>query len=390
MYISKIAAQAIVEEIGEEIHEHINMMDATGVIIASTNSARIGQMHEGARRIIQEGLPELYISGDMETETTRRGINLPLVVRGEILGVVGITGEKERVMGYGKIVRRMTEIMVTDSIQKDKKRYDQRVRYRFIEEWIEKSSAGFYSRNLIDRGRHLGIDIERPYRVMVLYFRDYHKLSDTLEGQKLLEEMEASIRHEMERCGFPYLREPPRQICLIPKCSDAQMKKTAEKLSGMIRQKYDRDVAAGFDSGQGSGEDIAQGCAEAFRAASHAVTWKEPFYYYDDLNIELFINEISEAAMLEYLDKLFGRDSGERLGDYMHLIEQYFAYEGAVGKMAESLFMHKNMLQYKLKKLAEVTGKDIRRPSDAAVYYMALAFYQKLHMERTHFPDAAE
>ena len=144
MYISKIAAQAIVEEIGEEIHEHVNMMDAEGVIIASTNSARIGQTHEGARRIITEGLPELYITGDMENETTRRGINLPLIVRGEIVGVVGITGEKERVVGYGKIVRRMTEIMVTDSIQKDKKRYDQRVRYRFIQEWIEKSAAGSY------------------------------------------------------------------------------------------------------------------------------------------------------------------------------------------------------------------------------------------------------
>lgn len=389
MYISKIAAQAIVEEIGEEIHGHINMMDATGAIIASTNSARIGQMHEGARRIIQEGLTELYISGEMETETTKRGINLPLVVRGEILGVVGITGEKEQVMGYGKIVRRMTEIMVADSIQKDKKRYDQRVRYRFIQEWIEKSSAGFYSRNFVDRGKNLGIDIQKPYRVMILYFRDYHKLSDTLEGQKLLEEMEASIRHEMERGGIPYLREPPRQICLLPKCSDVQMKKTAEKLAAMVKQKYDRDVAAGFDSGQSSGQDIAQGCAEASKAASHALTWKEPFYYYDDLNIELFINEISEAAMLEYLDKLFGRTSGDRLGDYMHLIEHYFAYEGAVGKMAESLFMHKNTLQYKLKKLAEVTGKDIRRPSDAVIFYMALAFYQKLHTERTHFPDSA-
>ena len=38
MFISQTAAQAIVEEIGNEIHEHINMMDSNGIIIASTKS----------------------------------------------------------------------------------------------------------------------------------------------------------------------------------------------------------------------------------------------------------------------------------------------------------------------------------------------------------------
>lgn len=72
MFISKTAAQAIVEEIGNEIHEHINMMDSKGIIIASTNPERIGQVHEGARRVITEKLSELYITEEMETETTKK------------------------------------------------------------------------------------------------------------------------------------------------------------------------------------------------------------------------------------------------------------------------------------------------------------------------------
>ena len=76
MFISKNAAQSIVEEIGREIHEHINMMDGKGVIIASTNPERIGQIHEGARRVITEKLPELYITEEMETETTKKWLEL--------------------------------------------------------------------------------------------------------------------------------------------------------------------------------------------------------------------------------------------------------------------------------------------------------------------------
>ena len=51
MYISQETAQTIVEEIGREIHEHINFIDNRGYIIASTDEARIGDLHEGAKRI---------------------------------------------------------------------------------------------------------------------------------------------------------------------------------------------------------------------------------------------------------------------------------------------------------------------------------------------------
>ena len=34
----------------------------------------------------------------------------------------------------------------------------------------------------------------------------------------------------------------------------------------------------------------------------------------------------------------------------MMLIEAYFAYDGSINKMADALYMHKNTLQYKLKR----------------------------------------
>ena len=81
MYISQTAAQSIVEEIGREINEHINYMDEEGYIVASTDKARLGTLHTGARRIIEENLPELYITEEMENETTKTGINLPITIR---------------------------------------------------------------------------------------------------------------------------------------------------------------------------------------------------------------------------------------------------------------------------------------------------------------------
>ncbi len=378
MFISQTAAQAIVEEIGNEIHEHINMMDSSGIIIASTNPERIGQVHEGARKVITEKLSELYITEDMETETTKKGTNLPLIVHNQIVGVVGITGDREQVHRYGNIVRRMTEIMVTDSISKDTKKYDRRMKYRFMEEWISKPQNSF-SPAFIERGLHLGIDVKKPYRAVVLYFSDYQTLSDTLEGQRLLDDMETSIRHEMERRNILYLREPPRQICLFPVCANEKILKVLEYLSRMIRQKYNQTLIAGLDSIKSDKHNIHTCCLEAERAASHAFLWEGMFVCYDNLSIELFLDEISDNTMEEYLRKLFADLPSEKWDSYISIIENYFMYEGSVSKIAEAMFIHKNTLQYKLRKLTELTGKDIRLPSDSAVFFMAMLFYQKLN-----------
>ena len=83
--------------------------------------------------------------------------------------------------------------------------------------------------------------------------------------------------------------------------------------------------------------------------------------------------------MRRYLDKLFPDMELKELDAFMKLIDAYFREDGSIGSMAEFLFMHKNTIQYKLKKLAELSGRDIRTPVGAAIHYMALTFYKKLY-----------
>lgn len=380
MYISNLVAQSIVEEIGNEINEHINLMDHKGKIIASTDESRIGDLHEGARRIITEKLPELYITSEMETKTTRRGTNLPLIVAGEIVGVVGVTGERERVAPYGNIVRKITEIMIEDSIRRDAKRYDNRMKNRFIEEWFLNSVLP-YSQKFIKRGLNLQIDITRPYRVVVLHFLDYQALLDTLEGQKLLEDMETTVRQQMELEKGPYLRAPDKQYCLYSYCDTEALIKKVTRMINLIREKYGREMIAGIDGSYDSKRTIFNGRIEAEKAASMALLSREGIICYDELDIELFLDEISRETMEEYVEKTMIRVPLEKREEYARIIENYFKYDGSLGKMSEALYMHKNTLQYKLKKLAEYTGKDIRKLSNTPSYYMALLFYQNLNLD---------
>lgn len=376
MYISQNAAQSIVEEIGREINEHINFMDQEGYIVASTDKARLGTLHTGARRIIEEKLPELYITEEMENSTTKKGINLPITIRDEIVGVVGITGDKERVAGYGNIVRRMTEIMVEDSRLKDHRKYDRRVRYRFIEEWIGRSGA-FYDRGFVERGGQIGIDIMKPRRAMVIRFVRYTELSSTQEGQRRLEEMESAVRHYAERGEILYLREPPRQICLLEACSDDKMRRTAENIQKLLRDKYGERVVIGIDSVKEGSIHINQICKEAERAAETGGL--ADIIFYKELYVELFLRDVTAEAQVEYLNRLFPGMGDEELDACMKLIEVFIEEDGSISRMADRLFMHKNTIQYKLKKMEALNGRDIRKPVGAAVYYMALQFYRTLN-----------
>lgn len=375
MYISKLTAQEIVEEIGREIGENVNLMDDKGVIIASTDVNRIGNVHEGAIQIMKEHLSELYITKEMENDMTKMGINLPLIVDGETVGVVGITGEREQVYGYGNIVRRMTEILIADSRQKDARRYERRQRYHFLQEWLEYGGTA-YHRDFLQRAKRLHIDLSKDYRVMVLMFVDHEVLSDTFEGQSLLEQMEASIRHEADRRNILYLREPTRQVCMLPWCEKERILSVADRFVQLIEKKYHRQLVVGYDAGkiERRKEPVKKRVAEAEKAVHEALRQGETILGYEKLGMELFLQDISHSAMEEYLENLFSETGN--LEEQMQLIETYLLCDGSIGKMAENLYIHKNTVQYKIRKLAEETGKDLRLPAECGELTMAFYFYR--------------
>ena len=112
MHITQKSAQNIVNEMKASIHRDINIMDENGVILASTDPTRRGKLHQGALAIIREGLDCLTVRQDEPERGIQRGVNLPVTLRGQLEGVIGITGEPEEVAVFGEIIRHMTEIML--------------------------------------------------------------------------------------------------------------------------------------------------------------------------------------------------------------------------------------------------------------------------------------
>lgn len=375
MQLSRHSAQQIVEEIGGLVKQNINLMDETGHIIASTDPRRIGSFHEGAYRIISQHLPELYIRQEEETPTVRRGVNLPIELEGEVVGVIGITGGYEEVFAYGQIVQRMTQILMLDWREREQRRLGDRVRSRFLEEWVLGTGLSNHQ-SLSDRGFALGIDITTPRRVLVVSVRDLPDFTANAQGQRQLELVEDCVRQcVLSRPGAMILRNAGRQILLLPRRDQRDLIFLANRILDQVERTHSVPMLVGVDGQAGDVHTAYCQANRAWRAAAHR---RGGLVCYEELGVELLLDDISPQRKIEYLKKIFPKRERSSLREAIALLEAWFHAEGSLSAAAASLFIHKNTLQYRLRSLAEETGLDVRRPEDAPSLYLAVLFHRDL------------
>ena len=60
------------------------------------------------------------------------------------------------------------------------------------------------------------------------------------------------------------------------------------------------------------------------------------------------------------------------MDEMLDFLEIYFACNGSVQAISQKLFIHKNTVQYKIKKIADATGYDPRRLTDAVLLYLCV------------------
>ncbi|RKS08263.1 CdaR family transcriptional regulator [Nocardiopsis sp. Huas11] len=111
-------AQRVVDLIAPTISHNINVMDEHGTIIACLDPARIGTLHRGAQRVIAEGRGVLVTDRGRES-SDRPGANEPLIIDGQLCGVVGVTGDPHEVAPLARVVALTVQLLVAQSRDQD-------------------------------------------------------------------------------------------------------------------------------------------------------------------------------------------------------------------------------------------------------------------------------
>ncbi|MFM1514840.1 CdaR family transcriptional regulator [Helcococcus ovis] len=376
--ISKEFARKIVYELKTHINANFNFMDKSGVIIASVDPTRIGGLHLGAKQIIDKSLEMFYISAEMENENTKEGINLALKVFGEIVGVVGITGKKDKVMPYATIVKKMTEIMIEGSIIKEDSRLKRHIKYRYIEDLLANPALS-KNHDFITRGIEIGIDIRLKRRAVVFSLKNYADLIVSIEGQRIIDSIDDIVREFADyntKILYLYL---PSHYTFFYNVDDFRFENKLYKLGNKINQMFNQRLIFGIGDIISDKISYRNSYTQALRAKELAVKIGKSIVYYDELQLENYLLDIDMDKMNSFINAFSEKIPRSDLLLYIQIIDAYFESDGSIKLIAKNFYLHKNTIQYRLQKMFEFTGFDIRKPSHAIYYYFFLEFYRILY-----------
>ena len=150
MPLNTLTAQKLLKKIMDKLGYNINIMNEYGEIIASGDETRIGKIHSGALEVLKEGKDMEYFDFiDNNIESAKPGVNIPLVINNEIIGVLGVTGNPKEVGKIAAIVKLTAEILIEKELDTDKKILKQTSINNYINMMISKNNEHYIPSILI-------------------------------------------------------------------------------------------------------------------------------------------------------------------------------------------------------------------------------------------------
>lgn len=353
--ISRKTAQQIVDTVKEICGHNINFINSSGIIIASTDPARIGTFHEGGKKVIRTGEPLEVFENDA-FHGTQKGLNLPVLYNGSPAAVIGISGSPEEVRPYARLAERITRLILREQELNAAWQNRNEKKNFLIQSLINGNPADpDYLLCLMDDFR---LDPHTPKRIAVI-----HVL--TGNSSNYISTMEPKIRHlcaQIPGC-LSCCRYPDDFILL----ADARaMDSRLEQLRTFAGSENEN-----IHIGIGRSVDIWQ-ADDSFSTAHMALNslrgTEDSLALFDDLTLDILLGSISADIRREYLTKTIT----DLTPDDLALLDLYFSQDCSLSKTAEKLFLHKNTLQYRLNHIHQKCGLDPRTFRDAVVLYLAV------------------
>lgn len=125
-------ARRFIEQVTQFTEYNINIMDENGVIIASRDPGRVGTYHEVAARIIKGTQEVIVIRDDRMFPGVLPGINMAIMHEGRKEGVVGVTGDPDKIRDVAMITRLAMEAMLRYEKQQEEIRLRRSRKEHFI------------------------------------------------------------------------------------------------------------------------------------------------------------------------------------------------------------------------------------------------------------------
>jgi carbohydrate diacid regulator len=370
-------AQEIVDRTMAIISCNVNVIDASGTLIGSGERSRIGQQHEGALLVLsQQRTVEIDDAMALQLHGVRPGVNLPLRLAGQIVGVVGITGQPDAVRHYGELVRMTAEMSLEQARLIQALGRDTRYREELVLQLI-KGEAALHS-DLEAWAQKLGVDIQRPRVVAVIEVDSGALGIDAALAE--LQELQ-TLLSTPERDNLVATVSLTELVVLKPaldhqgRWNPQEHRLRVHDLLTRVANKSRLGVRIALGQYFSTANAVALSYQSAITTLQIGKTRKpeQACFFYQDLSLPVLLAGLNsgwQAAQLRIpLKNLERQDSN---GQLRKTLQAWFACDTRLGETAQFLHIHRNTLDYRLSRIEAITGLTLSKTDERFLLYAAL------------------
>ena len=368
-------AQEIVTRTMRIIPFNVNVMDASGVILASGNRERVGELHAGALLALAKKLTvEIDAAAARKLHGAQPGTNLPLSVGGQLCGAVGLSGAPDEVRQFGELVRLTAEMILEQAALATELQNNSRYREAFVLNLIRFEPA--HRPELEGWARRLGLDLGRMQLVFLLELQPEQEAA----GGALHDIQRLQMRLLARREDALTATVGPSEMVLLDSWDPARkgFETTPQRRLDLLAQLVREECELPFTLAMGIALPGLEGVAVSYQSARSAsrlgrlrMPQQQVFSYYD-LALPVLLSGLDSGWKAHQLRMPIARLAGDKSRAMLRTtLDTWFAQDENSAATAASLGIHRNTLDYRLRRIGELTGLDLARSEDKLLLYVS-------------------
>jgi len=363
-------SQNIVNRTMKILPYNVNVMDKEGKIIGSGDQKRISMKHEVAVEVIRKKQSiEIKSEDALLWGGVKEGINLPIVIGDEIVGVVGITGKLDEIRGYGELVKMTAEMIIEQSILEKELQLDERINREVVTQLINKEYK--YDTLFYQKIKILHLNLDEPRVAIVIKgntdeLRLVNRLTDVLK--ELIEE------NDLYTTLFTGEMVILKKVSVIDGIWNE--KKTVQVLKIWLTKldSLELEISISMGSFYSEHNEWWKSYEEAKDAlvVGEKLQVNQRIFQFRNVSLYVLLSKmiptIKENPVFRCYDKLKSKD---RTSELQNTLDSYIKNSGNSGQTAVEMYVHRNTIQYRLSKIHQITGKNPYVYSDLFELYLS-------------------
>ncbi len=362
MELTPTLGQKIINETRNLIHEKIIIVNDKAIIIASTDSSRLGDFHEGALQTIQTKSTTILTESHLTTmKGVLPGVNLPITIENKVIGVIGITGNPTEIIPFASLMKKMTEILIRENILVQETEWQSRAKEAYFFEWVQMNDIPTH---FIDRGKLLDFHLSFPLRCSIIEIEAFERsYKDRLN--EILDLLSLKITCTPIRWGHNRIIFLTEEDTIDLNTLTMQL----HSLQSYLASKFCLTTTIGIGTTTNT-----YVISDSYQKATKALKLGKPgtITAYDELLLEFCLDEVSTDIRKEFTDKIFSSLYKEE--NVFLTLRSYLNNNMNLKQTASELHIHINTLHYRLNRIEQLTGLNPKSTYAITLFYTALYF----------------